>query len=77
MAGSVLTPSTWVTELIQAINERKLQMEDYANLAHKGSEQPLLNLVVKRYLVMNVTLRRAPRFEESVGNERALLGVHV
>jgi hypothetical protein len=43
MAGSVLTPSTWVTELMQAIEERKLRMEDYSNLAHKGSEQPLMN----------------------------------
>jgi hypothetical protein len=77
MAGSFLTPSTWVTELMQAIDERKLRMEDYANLAHKGSEQPLMNLVVKRRLLMNVTLRRAPRFEEIVGNERALLGIHV
>jgi len=70
-------PSTWVTELMQAINERKLRMEDYANLVHKGSEQPLVNLVVKRHLSMNVTHRRAPRFEEIAGNKRTFFGIYV
>jgi hypothetical protein len=62
---------------MEAINERKGRMEEYANLVHKASEQPLINLIVMRHLLMNAICRRAPRFEVLVGNERTFFGIYV
>jgi hypothetical protein len=62
---------------MQAIDERKLRMEDYANLVQKGSEQPLMNLVMKKHLLMDAICRRAPRFEEYVENKGTFFGIHV
>jgi len=48
IASSVLTRSTWpwVTELVQAIDERKGRMEDYESLVHKSNvHQDLKNVL--------------------------------
>ncbi|KAG9041303.1 hypothetical protein FS842_002606, partial [Serendipita sp. 407] len=47
-AKSIVQPSTWVTELIEAIGERKDRMEDYASLVHKSNMHEDLKDVLGR-----------------------------
>jgi hypothetical protein len=51
MASSLLNPGTWVTELMQALDEPKLRMEAYANLVHKSSESLLTVLIARNSLM--------------------------
>ncbi|KIM28668.1 hypothetical protein M408DRAFT_8505 [Serendipita vermifera MAFF 305830] len=47
MLKSIVEPSSWVRELTQAIDSRKANMEDYANLVHKKNVSQSLKDVLE------------------------------
>ena len=77
MASSLLNPGAWVTELMQALDESKLRMEDYASLVHKRSTHLLMVLVAEDPLSVNAIRRRASRFEGHIGKVGRFFGRYV